>query len=81
VAGPFGKPGNSRQATNTWKHEEGLLLLAERNDEHILKENAKRVDTSKKKSSEITQEIKKQKTSNFFKSRQRKKIIQNSLFY
>jgi hypothetical protein len=55
--------------------------LAERNDEHISKENAKWVDTSKKESSEIIQEIKKQKTSNFFKSKQRKKIIQNSLFY
>jgi hypothetical protein len=41
-------------------YEEGLLLLAERIEEHISKEHAKWVDTCKKASPEITQEKKKQ---------------------
>ena len=37
--------------------EEGLLLLAERIEEHISKEHAKWIDTSKKVASEVTKKI------------------------
>jgi hypothetical protein len=40
-------------------YEEGLLLLAERIEEHISKEHAKWVDTSKIASSEITKRLNK----------------------
>jgi hypothetical protein len=42
-----------------FSHKKGLLLLAERIEEHISKEHAKWVDTSKKASLEMTKEIEK----------------------